>query len=74
MGGQIKKMRAKVIHKYETEANWNLSNYIPAVGEIVFYDIDETHNYIRQKNGDGIHRVKDLPFTATEKELNKKQD
>jgi hypothetical protein len=81
MGEQIKKMKAKVIHKYETEADWNLSNYIPDVGETVFYDVDETHDYIRQKNGDGEHFVKDLPFTATEKELldisnqlSKKQD
>ena len=64
MGEQIKKMKAKVIHKYETEANWNLSNYVPDVGEIVFYDIDETYNYVRQKNGDGIHTVKDLPFST----------
>ena len=63
MGEQLKKMKAKVIHKHETEANWNLSNYIPDVGEIVFYDIDETHNYVRQKNGDGIHIVKELPFS-----------
>ena len=62
MGEQIKKMKAKVIHKYETEANWELSNYVPDVGEIVFYDIDETHNYVRQKNGDGVHMVKELPF------------
>ena len=31
--------------------------------EIVFYNIDETHNYVRQKNGDGIHTVKELPFS-----------
>jgi hypothetical protein len=81
MGEQIKKMKAKVIHKYETEADWNLSSYIPDVGETVFYDIDETHDYVRQKNGDGEHFVKDLPFTTTEKELldisnqlSKKQD
>lgn len=66
MGEQIKKMKAKVIHKYETEANWNLSNYIPDVGETVFYDIDEAHDYVRQKNGDGIHSVKDLPFVSVQ--------
>lgn len=66
MGEQIKRLRAKVAHKYETEANWNLSNYIPDVGEIVFYDKDDMYDYVRQKNGDGIHTVKDLPFIATE--------
>lgn len=64
MGEQMKKMKAKIIHKYETEADWELSNYVPDVGEIVFYDIDETYNYVRQKNGDGIHTVKDLPFST----------
>jgi hypothetical protein len=74
MEEQLKKLKAQVIHRHKTEENWNSSSYIPVMGEVVFYDIDETHNYVRQKNGDGIHRVKELPFTTTEKELSKKQD
>ena len=58
-----KKLKAKVVHKHETSANWELSNYIPDVGEIVFYDPDEEYNYTRQKNGDGVHKVSELPFT-----------
>jgi hypothetical protein len=69
-----KKIRGKSIHKHELEVDWEKSSYIPSKGEIVFYDPDETHDYVRQKNGDGIHFVKDLPFTTTEKELSKKQD
>ena len=69
MGEQIKRLRAKVTDKHETEANWNLSNYVPDVGETVFYDVDETHDYVRQKNGDGKTLVRDLPFTITEKDL-----
>jgi hypothetical protein len=37
MGEQLKKMKAKVIHKYEYEKDWLISNYVPDVGEIVFY-------------------------------------
>lgn len=81
MGEQPKKMKAKVIHKYEYEKDWLLSNYVPDVGEVVFYkpEITETGEpdfevlpkgrtepitYTRQKNGDGINMVKDLPFST----------
>lgn len=62
-----KRLKAKVVHKHETAANWELSNYIPDVGEIVFYDPDEEYGYTRQKNGDGIHKVSELPFSAEQK-------
>ena len=44
MGEDFKKKKAKIIHKYEYEKDWLLSNYVPAVGEIVFYkpEITET--------------------------------
>lgn len=57
-----KKLKAKVVHKHETESNWLLSDYVPDIGEVVFYDPDETHDYTRQKNGDGIKKVHELPF------------
>lgn len=60
-----KKLKAKVINKHETEADWLLSQYVPDIGEVVFYDPDERYSYTRQKNGDGIHKVSELPF-ATE--------
>lgn len=62
MEQKTKKINAKVIHKCETEANWELSSYIPAEGEVVTYKIDENYDYERMKLGDGIHTVKDLPF------------
>lgn len=62
MEQKTKKINAKVIHKCETEANWELSSYIPAEGEVVTYKIDENYDYERMKLGDGIHAVKDLPF------------
>lgn len=59
-----KKLKAKVLHKHETAADWELSNYIPDVGELVFYEPDEEYDYTRQKNGDGIHKVSELPFNT----------
>ena len=61
MGGEIRR-KAKVVHKHETAANWTLSSYVPEIGEIVFYDPDNEFEYTRQKNGDGIHTVSELPF------------
>lgn len=62
MGQEAKRIKGKIILKQETEANWAISNYIPDSGETVIYDIDEYHNYKRKKIGDGIRKVKDLPF------------
>ena len=59
-----KRAKGKVIHKHETAANWELSSYVPDIGEVVFYDPDENYNYTRQKNGDGINKVHDLPFSS----------
>lgn len=59
-----KRSKGKVIHKHETEANWLLSQYVPDIGEVVFYDPDEMYSYTRQKNGDGIHKVSELPWAA----------
>lgn len=77
--GEEKRVKAKVVHKNEYEKDWLLSNYVPDVGEVVFYKPEikedgtpddavlpegrtEPITYTRQKNGDGINKVKDLPF------------
>lgn len=82
MGEHLKKMKAKVIHKYEYERDWLLSNYVPDIGEVVFYKPEITEagepdftvlpegrtepiTYTRQKNGDGINTVSELPFATT---------
>ena len=65
MGEEIRR-KAKVVHKHETAANWALSNYVPEIGEIVFYDPDDEFDYTRQKNGNGKDKVSDLPFTTEE--------
>lgn len=64
--GEEKRLKGKAIPKHETEADWLLSSYIPNQGEIVIYDTDENHTHERQKIGDGINSVKDLPFTNEE--------
>lgn len=56
-------IKARIIHKHDTEANWNLAtNFIPKQGEIIVYDKDSTYNYERFKIGDGSAAVSSLPF------------
>lgn len=57
-----KKIKGKIIFKHETEEHWLLSDYVPEDGEMVLYDEDATHEYKRTKYGDGIRKVRDLPF------------
>lgn len=57
-------LNLRIIHTHDTEANWNLCvNFVPRAGEIIVYDIDETHTYERFKIGDGVRNIVDLPFT-----------
>lgn len=39
------------------------------MGEIIIYDIDDTHNYERIKIGDGVSVVTELPFYQEDVEL-----
>lgn len=89
--GEQKQLKAKVVFKHETEANWLKSAYTPAQAEIVIYDIEvdengetignamvdtptgpqlpegrrDPYSYERQKIGDGIHNINELPFLAS---------
>ena len=78
-----KKINARIIHKHDTEENWNkATTFIPQKGEIIVYDIDSNHNYERIKIGDGEHTPNDLPFVTdnyytkseTDTKLNGKQN
>ena len=60
--GQIKTIKGKVAHKHETEADWELSSYVPEAGEIVIYDKDSNHDHPRIKVGDGETVVSSLKF------------
>ena len=58
-----KNVKARIIHKHDTEVNWNKAEgFIPNKGEIIVYDIDETHSYERFKIGDGVTLVNNLPL------------
>ena len=58
-----KELKARIIHKHDTEANWNkATNFIPKESEFIVYDMDDTHNYFRLKIGDGVTDVINLPF------------
>ena len=61
---ELKRYKAKVAHKHETEENWSKSSYVPLNGEIVAYDIDETHSARRLKVGDGTTVVSKLSFVS----------
>ena len=61
-----KTLKTRIIHKHDTEAHWNLAeNFIPKQGELIVYDIDDTHTYERFKIGDGKTLVSALPFADT---------
>ena len=60
-------MKTRIIHKHDTEENWNkATNFIPRQGEIIVYDVDATHTYERFKIGDGVTNVNSLPFAIME--------
>lgn len=74
-----KKVKTRIIHKHDIEFNWLKSSFIPKQGEIIVYDIEvdsdgatlelpqgrtTPYTYERQKIGDGITLVNDLPFTT----------
>lgn len=62
-----KQLNGRLQNKHDTEANWlKATNFIPMIGEIIVYDIDETHDYERMKVGDGINTVTNLPFVDAE--------
>lgn len=59
-----KNMNARIQHKHDIEANWNKAlNFIPKIGEIIVYDIDENYSYSRFKIGDGVRTINDLEFS-----------
>ena len=61
---KIKEIPGRLILKHDIEANWNRAagTFIPKQGEIIIYDIDDSHPYERFKIGDGEKYVDDLPF------------
>lgn len=58
-------LNSRIINKHDTEENWlKATGFTPKQGELIVYDIDNTHSYERIKIGDGVQNVNDLPFYA----------
>lgn len=56
----------RIQQKHDIEANWMKAiNFIPKLGEVIVYDIDENHTYERMKIGDGVTNVNNLSFVST---------
>lgn len=56
-------IKSNAVVKVDTEENWNKAvNYIPDTFTILVYTFEG--NSPKVKIGDGIHKVKDLPFLA----------
>lgn len=66
MGEKI--LKSRIINKHGTAEDWSkATNFIPMQGEIIVYDIDNTHNYERFKIGDGKTVASSLPFADDNK-------
>ena len=58
-----KTLNTRIQQKHDIEANWlKAVNFIPKVGEVIVYDIDETHTIPRMKIGDGVKNINELEF------------
>lgn len=58
-----KTLNTRIQQKHDIEANWlKAVNFIPKVGEVIVYDIDETHTTPRMKIGDGVKNINELEF------------
>jgi hypothetical protein len=56
------KYNLKSVPFHATEAEWSSIDYVPKAAEMIVYDADNEHNYIRFKIGDGITQARLLPF------------
>ena len=60
-------LNLRIIHTHDIQARWDseeLKTFIPRAGEIIVYDIDDSHDYERFKIGDGVKTITELPFTV----------
>jgi hypothetical protein len=61
------KYNLKSVPFHATEAEWLTKNYVPKAGEIIIYDADEEHSYLRFKVGNNSDRAHELPFELLSK-------
>jgi hypothetical protein len=58
-----KEIKTRIVHKHDTETNWNkATSFIPKAAELIVYDKDANHPWVRFKIGDGQTSVVNLPF------------
>jgi hypothetical protein len=56
-------MKARISQLCKTEAEWdNLFDFVPFKGEAIIFNPDKQYSYARVKIGDGLTKLKDLPF------------
>lgn len=51
--------------KKDTEANWLVNDFIPAIGEVIVYTPDANNTYSRFKVGNGSTLLSNLPIVFT---------
>lgn len=51
--------------KKDTEANWLVNDFIPAIGEVIVYIPDANNTYSRFKVGNGSTLLSNLPVVFT---------
>lgn len=60
-------IKARTTHLHKKESDWNtLRDFVPMAGELIIYDIDDINRTIRFKFGDGVTRLIELPFVASQ--------
>ena len=70
-----KHINARIPQKIDSELNWDKAiNFIPMKGEIIVYSKDENYSYDRIKIGDGIKKVKELPFINLQSNWNQNDE
>lgn len=53
----------RVIQSHDTKENWDkLESFVPASGEVIIYDPDDSINITRYKIGDGVTKLSNLPM------------
>ena len=58
-------MKARVSQLHKTAAEWKkFDDWVPAAGELVVYDPDNTCKHSRVKIGDGVRELKYLGFAV----------
>lgn len=69
------RLNGRIVNKHDTEANWlKTTNFIPMLGEMIIYDPDDIYTYSRQKIGDGVTNVNDLPFANVQSDWNENDE